>query len=591
MSNLKNKFKASFQTRMTIYFYVLTLIPVLITSLLLHQVSMNNIVEMAASSSRQIVDSAGKELDELMLSMASLPLIIRSDASFQRMLRTEYRSESARVMDESKGTATLAALNEYQPDIYGIYVLMDNGVAMKSRYFDFQMEDFRTSALYQTVRAADGPVWFTPDQGSMLAETVGDPIIACGMPMRDIISGEPHGIIMVEARKFLLQKKLALDIGKGGELFLLDQQLNTVALARQSPQEDYLKELIATLRKEQLDDDGNTLAVKDGILVYHQLHTNGWYVAGFIPQSALREKGKIISVLVAVMAVLSWAMICFAATKVSRYELKPIRIIVQTIRQIEKNDLHARCEVVRPDEIGAMAASFNQMTAHVLQLNENIRLEQERLHQAEFRALQAQIKPHFLYNTLDSIAWLSRKRENQKVVEMVMALTDFFRTSLSRGADIIPVSVEVEHVSSYLKIQKIRYENLFDYDIFVDQTAGAYLIPKLVLQPIVENALYHGIKPSGRRCMIHINVLEQTDCILLEVLDDGNGMPPDKLQRLRDALSHCEEAQNQSFGMVNVNDRIRSFSDGKYGLSIASETGMGTLVTLRIGKKAPHQDE
>ncbi|MCQ5128277.1 sensor histidine kinase [Butyricicoccus faecihominis] len=591
MVNMKKKFESSFQTRMTIYFYVLTLIPVLITSLLLHQVSINNIVDMAASSSRQIVDSAGKELDELMLSMSSLPLIIRSDASFQRMLRTEYQSETARVTDESKGTATLASLNEFQPDIYGIYVLMDNGAAMKSRYFDFQMEDFRTSTLYQNVRAAEGPVWFTPDQGSMLAETVGDPIIACGMPMRDIITGEPRGIIMVEARKFLLQKKLALDIGKGGELFLLDQQLNTVALARQSPQEDYLKKLIASLQKEQFDGDSNTLSVKDGILVYHRLSANGWYVAGFIPQSALREKGKIISLLVAVLAIFFWAMICFAATRVSRYELKPIRIIVQTIKKIEKNDLHARCEVVRRDEIGAMAASFNQMTAHVLQLNENIRLEQERLRQAEFRALQAQIQPHFLYNTLDSIVWLSRKQENQKVIHMVMALTDFFRTSLSRGADIIPVSVEVEHVTSYLKIQKIRYESLFDYDIFVDPASEQYLIPKLILQPIVENALYHGIKPSGRHCMIHINIFDQPDCLLFEVLDDGNGIPPDKLLQLKDALRHCETTPSHGLGMVNVNDRIQSFSGGKFGLSIASDSGMGTLVTLRIGKMAPRQHE
>lgn len=586
MGNFRKKFKSSFRARMMLYFYVLTLIPVLFTSVILYSTALKSVMSMAETSSRQIVDSAAAELNELMHNMASLPSIIRSDVAFQQMLRKEYSDESERVTDCSKGTATLVTLNRYQPDIYGIYVLMDNGAAMKSRYFDLRNEDFRSMALYRYVRNAEQQIWLTPEQGSAIAETVGDPVIACGTPMRDIISGESRGIIMVEVRKFRIQKILSMDIGKGGELFLMNDRLEPVALIRQSTQEDSLMQRIHSLQPEQLASDGQTLRVSGGVLIYRRLSANGWYVAGFIPQSALRAKGNVITVTVILLTLLSWLSIGAAARRISNYELEPIYRLLKTIRRIEQqDDLHARCEVVREDEIGNLTASFNQMTGHVLRLNESILQEQERLRDAEFRALQAQIKPHFLYNTLDSIAWLSRRHENQKVVEMVMALTDFFRIALSRGADIISVKEEVAHVQSYLKIQKIRYDSLFDYDFYIESGAERYAIPKLVLQPIVENALYHGVKPSGRKCRICVNVLEQDDYLLLEVIDNGAGIAPEDVARLEAALAQRTGMRDKCFGIVNVNERIRSFSGDRFGLSVSSAPGIGTLVSIRLVKR------
>ena len=493
-------------------------------------------------------------------------------------------------MDESRGSTTISLLNEFQPDIYGIYVMMENGATMKSRYFDLKEEDFRASQLYQDILYSEEPIWLTPENGSTLAYTTGDPVIACGVSMRDIISGKPCGIIIIEVKKFLIQKMLSLDIGKGGEIFLLNDSLDLVALSRQSKQEAFIQEMTARLTVEQLHEGDTSVEVPNGTLLYHRMDLNDWYVAGFVPHSALRESGKIITVLVVLVSVLLCGIISIAAMRISRYELKPIRAIVLTMGEIENNNLQARCEVVRPDEIGAMASNFNHMADHVLQLTENIRSEQEKLRLAEFRTLQSQIKPHFLYNTLDSIAWLARKRKNQKVIDTVMALTDFFRISLSRGADIITVSEELDHVINYLKIQKIRYDNIFSYDIFAELGTRKYLIPKLVLQPLVENALYHGIKPSGRKCMININVFDQGDNLYIEVIDNGIGMSEESLQDLHAALQHEEDTKLKSFGLVNVHDRIWSFSGGKFGLSVISKQGMGTLVAIQLAKKKKGTD-
>lgn len=203
---------------------------------------------------------------------------------------------------------------------------------------------------------------------------------------------------------------------------------------------------------------------------------------------------------------------------------------------------------------------------------------------AEFKAMQAQINPHFLYNTLDSIAWLSRDGKNQSVVEMVQALTTFFRTGLSRGRDIITVAEEARHVRSYLTIQKMRYAQQFDYMLYVDPAVESCAVPKLILQPLVENALYHGIKTCQHKCMLFVNVLGVEDGVLFEILDNGVGMPPDKLRALQNALERTGGKRAESFGMLNVYDRIRALTRGRFSFRIQSEEGIGTSITIRINR-------
>ena len=220
-----------------------------------------------------------------------------------------------------------------------------------------------------------------------------------------------------------------------------------------------------------------------------------------------------------------------------------------------------------------------------------IRKEQKNLHIAEMKLLQAQINPHFLYNTLDSIVWMAEDGDNQKVVEMTADLSDFFRTVLSEGRDFITINEEKRHIESYLKIQKIRYEEILDYRISIDERIGQKQILKMILQPVVENALYHGIKNKRGGGMITIRGYEDKSGLVFEVEDNGRGMDTGTLKRLREKVSGSDAAQEVSekggFGMSNVAQRIRMYYGGDAAITIESEEYVGTCVKIYIGHGCP----
>jgi two-component system sensor histidine kinase YesM len=214
--------------------------------------------------------------------------------------------------------------------------------------------------------------------------------------------------------------------------------------------------------------------------------------------------------------------------------------------------------------------------------------EQENLKKAELRALQAQINPHFLYNTLDTIIWMAESKKTDQVVEIVSALSGFFRISLSKGMDWITIAEEAERIRNYLTIQKMRYRDILDYVIEIDERVQQNTILKLILQPLVENALYHGIKNKRQGGTIFVRAMPRgSEEVVLTVEDDGIGFTPDKLAKLQAELENDsgDIELESGFGIGNVNKRIRLYYGKPYGLSVQSEYNTGTCVTLVIPAK------
>lgn len=270
---------------------------------------------------------------------------------------------------------------------------------------------------------------------------------------------------------------------------------------------------------------------------------------------------------------------------------KPISDLCARVKSIGGGDLTVQEPIQAQEyEIQTLSDGFEDMVGRLNQLMEQNRMEQTRLRSAELALLQAQINPHFLYNTLDAIVWLIEMEKNEQAVEMVTSLSSFFRSSLSNGQDIISLREEEQHVRSYLEIQQVRYKDILAYEVAIAPELGDYHIPKLTLQPLVENALYHGIKL--KRGLGHIRVsgyLEKTDdtdvsaaMIVLKVEDDGAGMDTERLEQVRAALKH---EQSIGFGIATVHERIQLMFGAEYGLSIESQQGVGTCVTVRIPPK------
>lgn len=298
------------------------------------------------------------------------------------------------------------------------------------------------------------------------------------------------------------------------------------------------------------------------------------------------DRWQIFSILL-IFGTVAFAVV--AAWSLSKSIYMPIKKLHDVTTTITKNDLQALMTSDNVDEITELGMSFNIMIGKIKELLDSKIKEQENLKKAELRALQAQINPHFLYNTLDTIIWMAEAKKTGQVVEIVSALSSFFRISLSKGMDWITIGEEVERIRSYLTIQKMRYRDILDFKIDVADDVSENTILKLILQPLVENALYHGIKNKRQGGTIWVRAKRKyQDEIFLEVEDDGIGFTPEKLAQLRAELEDDtgDIKLESGFGIGNVNKRIRLYYGKPYGLSVRSEYDTGTCVTLVIPAKS-----
>lgn len=262
--------------------------------------------------------------------------------------------------------------------------------------------------------------------------------------------------------------------------------------------------------------------------------------------------------------------------------LRPVKMLYDATQRVSEGDLSARTDIHSKDEIEILANGFNNMAENMQALIEKTKEDEQKMRRLDLRLLQEQINPHFLYNTLDTIVWLIECNKADEAVNMVVTLSDFFRLVLSRGKEIISLREEERHIRSYLEIQEVRYRDILEYDIRIDPALYDYQILKLSLQPLVENALYHGIKYKRAKGYIHIAGEKAGDVLRLTVRDNGVGMEEDELRELQKEIERpCRETE-KGFGLANVNERIRMYFGADYGMRVESEKGKGTVVELTI---------
>jgi two-component system sensor histidine kinase YesM len=261
----------------------------------------------------------------------------------------------------------------------------------------------------------------------------------------------------------------------------------------------------------------------------------------------------------------------------------PLTKLTGRVEDITKGDFEKKEPIdAAEDEIQKLSVGFEDMVGQLNELiQENKRAERRKRH-AELELLQAQINPHFLYNTLDTIIWLIEADKKQESVQMVSALSDFFRFCLSRGRDIISLQEEEKHVLSYLSIQKTRYQDRMDYEVHIPESLYDYAIPKLTLQPLVENSIYHGIKLQREKGIISVTAMDLGDKIELIVKDNGAGMSEERLEEMRKAI---ESGEKIGFGLRTVHERMQLLFGEEYGLTISSTEGVGTTITAVIPKQ------
>lgn len=296
----------------------------------------------------------------------------------------------------------------------------------------------------------------------------------------------------------------------------------------------------------------------------------------------LNERVDVFTVFCGILLALLMVLVVVLTVTIVTGIVKPIQELSQVTEQVSQGDFSARVHVDTNDEVAVLADSVNSMTESLGELVQKIKEDERKMRRADLRLLQEQINPHFLYNTLDTIVWLIEGNDSDKAVNMVMSLSDFFRLALSKGKEYITIREEEMHIRSYLEIQQVRYRDILEYDIQIDPELYQYKILKLTLQPLVENSLYHGIKYKRARGTIFITGQLIGDQIHFKVQDNGVGMEPEELEKLRGEIEKPCKDTEKGFGLANVNERIRMNFGTEYGMHIDSAPGEGTCVEIVI---------
>ncbi len=284
-----------------------------------------------------------------------------------------------------------------------------------------------------------------------------------------------------------------------------------------------------------------------------------------------------------VILVVIVAILLITSAIFMRSTIGPLNELVEVTGRIARGDFNARAGVRTHDEIGEVSSAVNNMAENLQIMVNKIKEDERKMRQTELRLLQEQINPHFLYNALDTIVWLIEGGKTDEAVDMVVSLSDFFKLVLSGGREYISIRDEERHIRSYLEIQQVRYRDILTYEIDIDPEIYSFRILKMTLQPLVENALYHGIKYKRAPGLVKVSgKFTDSGNILLTVEDDGVGMDAEHLALLREEIEKpCKESE-KGFGMANVNERIHMNFGPAYGISLYSEPGEGTRVQIII---------
>lgn len=400
-----------------------------------------------------------------------------------------------------------------------------------------------------------------------------------------------QGVLLIDIRYNSLERLFdGVNLGNGGYAYLISSdgeiiyhpkaQLIDSGIVKENNQES------AGLK------DGNYEEVFDGekrIVSVKTVGYTGWKIVGVTPLDGMslnNIKTKLLMVFIIAFVLFILSIInSYISTRIT----DPIKELEKAVNEIEQGNLEVEVRSAGSYEIQHLGTSIQSMARRIRKLMNDIVAEHESKRRSEFDTLQSQINPHFLYNTLDIIVRMIENEKQSEAVKVVTALARFFRISLSKGKSIIPVKDELEHVRNYLMIQHMRYKNKFTYDIEADEDVLELASLKLMLQPLVENAIYHGMEFMDGDGEILVRAWRREDDLYMSVSDNGLGMTQEQVEHLFQAADHTSSGRGSGIGVKNVNERIKLYFGTGYGLDIQSEPDEGTTVTAHL-PAIPYQE-
>lgn len=491
-------------------------------------------------------------------------------------------------------TDALSSIIDLRSDVRSIFIHDKDGIALsKSRYKSLDFKE-----IYQSTQSLLKSPSINIKQGHY---TIGNaPYYESSFKTFTFLKNLERydgqgdiGTIQIDTDMSVVKKYGdSVILNEGGFLLVIDGQNNTLyqstmegALAETQPNTSSFANQITSYTTEHSNNENfiKTINNNDYLFVYKHIPETNWLVATITPYNIVLTEANEIRNSIILITLISLIIILTITYIIATQITKPIIALKKSMDVADHNHFNdsTLVEVTSHDEIGDLSTSFNHMMIRIKGLMAQLVQEQEEKRNAELKVLQDQVNPHFLYNTLDTIIWMTESGD-KNTVPMIEALSQLFRISLSKGQEFITIEQELNHIRHYLYILQFRYLDKFDYSIQIDPTLIAYKVPKIILQPLIENAIYHGIKNTSVKGFIAIDVHQKNNDIVISITDNGIGMDTETCQKLLDETQEQESQNGSGVGIRNVNQRIKLYYGNNYGLSYKSSEGKGTIVTMTL---------
>lgn len=587
-------FRSSITYKWMLLLITITTVPLLLLGTVSYSITKDAIDKKVADASKQLIRQTVDNIDISFSGYKDIVMqLITSPEIMPLLQKIKHQDES--VVENLSLTSKLAYYTAVSPEFKSVS-FMTESMYIKGIFRWDDQEDYKNDFYHQTIAAGNDFVWFPTRLGlySDTADSHNEMVFSVSKQVFNIHDGRQLDMaVVLDIREEILSDILKKNAGSelGTESFLIDEKGSIISHADKSmlltSVEQWFEENgSAALYNEDAEDSFVARYKGKEVMVnYLKLQTNDWRVVHVIERSSLyKDSDRVIQVIVIIMLagiVFSIITAYAMASSVS----SPLKKMVRAMNQVHIGNLSARIkqDPKRLDEIGRLQHHFNDMVAKIEELLDVVYQEQNNKRIAEVKALEAQINPHFLYNTLDAIKWTALFQKANNAAEMARLLSRLLHISIGKGSDTVLVQEEIEHVECYLGIQNLRAAGKFDVQFDIADEVKMYRTPKVILQPIVENAILHGFADQTEGGVISIRCREEGKRLLFEIVDNGHGF--EQAVYSPEQASFDESAKGASFlgvGLSNVSERIKLICGQEYGLAITSRPGEGTAVTITL---------
>ena len=590
--NLSARFIGKFSSIQSVIFAtvaVLVLSAVVIVTGVSMKFTNTSIFENSSEYTHTIIQQMNQNIDSYIDYMENIAYLISSNEDVQDYLFDEKIDNEGRYRILNQ----LQTILDSRSDIRNVGIISKNGRMLindgsKSVNQDL---DLNTQEWYATaLEKPNGPI-LTSSHVQHIISGERPWVITLSRGIRDRSgSGEKEGVFFIDLNYSAISELCDQStVGTKGYAFILDAKGNIVYHPQQQQLYNELQTENISLIMDTDEDTVLTGTGNDGKLYsISRSEKTGWTVVDCTNVKELLSKSRQAQSVYVLTAIILVIVALLFSRFMARSITLPIQKLRDSMKKVQEGDFSVSDVVVdSKNEIGSLTKSFDVMTHRIHELMEQNVHEQEEKRKSELKALQSQINPHFLYNTLDSIIWMAEGKKNEEVVLMTASLARLLRQSISNEDEVVPIANEVEYARGYLTIQKMRYKDKLEFQIEVDSSILYIPLIKLVLQPIIENAIYHGLKYKESKGLLIVKGFMKDGNAVLQVIDDGVGMDEETLAHIYD--KHKVNYHSNGVGVYNVQKRLKLYYGEDYGITYTSELGKGTTATITIPGRQEEQ--